>query len=97
MTLSLDRVGRCVLASTPSFSGRSNDAKVEAFLNVRNLLNRDPEIVPQGPTDFTYVYPLSKGVSGFDLLDRQFLLGADQDVGLRERAAARTLSAGKWR
>jgi iron complex outermembrane recepter protein len=48
---------------------------VEAFLNVRNLLNRDPEIIPQGPTDFTYVFPLSKGVSGFDLMGRQFLLG----------------------
>ncbi len=48
---------------------------VEAFLNVRNLLNRDPEIVPEGPTDFTYVFPLSKSSSGFDLLGRQFLLG----------------------
>ena len=38
-------------------------------------LNRDPEIVPEGPTDFTYVFPLSKGSSGFDLMDRQFLLG----------------------
>ncbi|HWK51849.1 MAG TPA: TonB-dependent receptor, partial [Steroidobacter sp.] len=49
--------------------------RMEAFFNVRNLLNKDPEIVPQGPTDFTYVFPLSKGASGFDLLGRVFLLG----------------------
>ncbi len=48
---------------------------VEAFFNVRNLLNKDPSIVPQGPSDFTYVSPLSKGSSGFDLLGRQYLLG----------------------
>jgi len=47
----------------------------ETYFNVRNLLNKDPEIVPQGPTDFTYVYPLSKGSSGFDLLGRVYLLG----------------------
>lgn len=49
--------------------------RMEAFFNVRNLLNNDPEIVPQGPTDFTYVSPLSKGASGFDLLGRVYLLG----------------------
>jgi outer membrane receptor protein involved in Fe transport len=47
----------------------------ETYFNVRNLLNKDPEIVPQGPTDFTYVSALSKGSSGFDLLGRVYLLG----------------------
>ena len=47
-------------------------ASLETFFNVRNILNRAPPYVPQGPTDFTYVYPLSKG---FDLLGRQFLAG----------------------
>jgi outer membrane receptor protein involved in Fe transport len=51
------------------------DMKVEAFFNVRNILNKDPSIVPQGPSDFTYVSPLSKGSSGFDLLGRQYLVG----------------------
>ena len=48
---------------------------LQTFFNVRNILNRSPAYVPQGPTDFTYVYPLSKGSSGFDLLGREFLVG----------------------
>ena len=51
------------------------NSQVETFFNVRNLLNKDPGIVPQGPTDFTYVYPLSKGSSGFDILGRVMRAG----------------------
>jgi iron complex outermembrane recepter protein len=51
------------------------ETDVEAFFNVRNLLNRDPEIVAQGPTDFTYVSSLSRAASGFDMLGRQYLAG----------------------
>ena len=57
-------------------------APVVAFLHderiperVRNLLNADPTIVPQGPTDFTYTSSLSKGSSGFDILGRVFRAG----------------------
>jgi len=51
------------------------DSEVETFFNVRNLMNTDPGIVPQGPTDFTYVYPLSKGSSGYDILGRVLRAG----------------------
>jgi len=50
-------------------------AEMETFFNVRNLLNKDPGIVPQGPTDFTYTYPLSKGSSGYDVLGRVLRAG----------------------
>jgi len=63
------------LDASLSYKFGMGDTELEAFLNVKNLLNRDPEIVPLGPTDFTYVSPLSKSVSGFDLLGRAFLLG----------------------
>jgi iron complex outermembrane recepter protein len=52
-----------------------DDAEVEAFVSVKNLLDRDPPYVPQGPTDFTYVFPLSKSASGYDVLGRSFLVG----------------------
>ncbi|HEY4368928.1 MAG TPA: TonB-dependent receptor [Steroidobacteraceae bacterium] len=58
-----------------SYEFAMENMKLEAFFNVKNLLNRDPEIVPLGPTDFTYVSPLSKAASGFDLLGRAYLLG----------------------
>ncbi len=51
------------------------DADIETFFNVRNLLNKDPGIVPQGPTDFTYTYPLSLGASGYDVLGRVLRAG----------------------
>ncbi len=50
-------------------------SEIETFFNVRNLLNKDPGIVPQGPTDFTYVYPQSRGASGYDLLGRVMRAG----------------------
>lgn len=50
-------------------------AQLETYFNVRNLLNEDPGIVPQGPTDFTYVSPLSQGSTGYDLFGRMFRLG----------------------
>ncbi len=50
-------------------------SRLEVFLNVRNLLNEDPGIVPQGPTDFTYVSPLSRGQTGYDLLGRMYRVG----------------------
>jgi iron complex outermembrane recepter protein len=49
--------------------------QVQAFVNIRNLLDKDPKIVPQGPTDFTYVQALSRPASGFDVLGRQYLAG----------------------
>jgi outer membrane receptor protein involved in Fe transport len=63
------------LDASVSYGFEIANTKVEAFFNVRNLLDEDPSIVPQGPSDFTYVYPLSKSSSGFDLLGRQWLLG----------------------
>ena len=36
------------------------DFELELFFNVRNVLNEYPGIVPQDPTDFTYVSPLSR-------------------------------------
>ena len=51
------------------------ESEVETFFNVRNLLNTDPGIVPQGPTDFTYVFPTSKTSSGFDVLGRVMRAG----------------------
>ncbi len=63
------------LDASLSYGFRVGGFDFETYFNVRNLLNKDPEIVPQGPTDFTYVYPLSKGSSGFDLLGRVYLLG----------------------
>ncbi len=70
-----DIASRYYIDASVSYGFDVASMDVEAFLNVRNLLNRDPEIIPQGPTDFTYVFPLSKGVSGFDMMGRQFLLG----------------------
>lgn len=58
-----------------SYSFDFRSSQLETFLNVRNVLNRAPGIVPLGPTDFTYVSPLSKGDDGFDLLGREFLVG----------------------
>jgi iron complex outermembrane recepter protein len=52
-----------------------SDSQLEVFFNIRNLLNEDPGIVPQGPTDFTYVSPLSRGQSGYDLLGRMYRVG----------------------
>lgn len=52
-----------------------SNSRLEVFFNIRNLLNEDPGIVPQGPTDFTYVSPLSRGASGYDLMGRMYRLG----------------------
>jgi len=58
-----------------AYTWEVGDSEVETFFNVRNLMNTDPGVVPQGPTDFTYVYPLSKASSGFDLLGRVMRAG----------------------
>lgn len=63
------------LDASVSYGFNFPNLKLEAFFNVRNLLDTDPSIVPLGPSDFTYVSPLSKGSSGFDLLGRQYLVG----------------------
>jgi len=63
------------LDASVSYGFDLGGSQVQAYFNVRNLLNKDPSIVPEGPSDFTYVFPLSKGSSGFDLLGRQYLLG----------------------
>jgi iron complex outermembrane recepter protein len=58
-----------------SYDILADDRTIEAFLNVRNVLDKDPGIVPQGPTDFTYVFPLSRAASGYDLLGRIIRIG----------------------
>jgi iron complex outermembrane receptor protein len=50
-------------------------SEVETFFNVRNLMNTDPGIVPQGPTNFTYVFPLSRSHVGYDILGRVMRAG----------------------
>jgi len=67
--------GAFYLDASIAYTWEVGSSEVETFFNVRNLLNTDPGIVPQGPTDFTYVYPLSKASSGFDLLGRVMRAG----------------------
>ncbi len=67
--------GTFYIDAAVSYTWDVGSSEVETFFNVRNLLNKDPGIVPQGPTDFTYTYPTSKASSGFDLLGRVMRAG----------------------
>ena len=67
--------GTFYIDASVSYLWNVGDAEVETFFNVRNLMNKDPGVVPQGPTDFTYTYPLSKGSVGFDMLGRVLRAG----------------------
>jgi outer membrane receptor protein involved in Fe transport len=63
------------LDASIAYSFDVRGSQLETFFNVTNILNKDPGIVPQGPTDFTYVSPLSRGQAGYDLLGRVFRAG----------------------
>ena len=76
VTIENNRIGGSFyMDASVSYRMDVSGVQVEPFLTVRNLLNADPTIVPQGPTDFTYTSSLSKGSSGFDILGRVFRAG----------------------
>ena len=53
-------------------SGSATD--VEAYLNVRNITNKDPAIVAQGPSGFAYSLNSDNGTF-YDVLGRVFRVG----------------------
>ena len=60
------------LAATYKFG---EDLQYEAFFNVRNVFNKDPAIIPQGPTGYQSWTNNPVNGSQYDVLGRVFSAG----------------------
>jgi iron complex outermembrane receptor protein len=66
--------GYVYLDASVAYAFEAGPSHIETYLNVRNLLNRDPTIVPLGPAGINFVFPITQP-SDYDVLGRVFRAG----------------------